>query len=203
MAFDFPKIQSPFIREETIDGYCVVDKINPGYDWVFTDDSVACIEKLDGTNVSVIIRDGRVQSIWNRTTEIPFFNKGKGFIIRGVIEAYDRGYLALPDGQHFGELIGPKVNGNCHRLTEHLWVPFQTYGMNHLRYKTWGKYPKNFESISSWLENDIFSLFGAKRGYYADDALFPEGVVFHHPDGRMAKLRRDMFPWFEGNRHNA
>ena len=30
---------------------------------------------------------------------------------------------------------------------------------------------------------------------------FVEGIVFTHPDGRMAKLRKDMFPWFVGRRH--
>ena len=32
---------------------------------------------------------------------------------------------------------------------------------------------------------------------------FVEGIVFTHPDGRMAKLRRDMFDWYEGRRHNG
>jgi hypothetical protein len=30
---------------------------------------------------------------------------------------------------------------------------------------------------------------------------FVEGVVFTHPDGRMAKLRKDMFDWYKGTRH--
>jgi len=30
---------------------------------------------------------------------------------------------------------------------------------------------------------------------------FVEGIVFTHPDGRMAKLRCDMFDWFKGRRH--
>lgn len=32
---------------------------------------------------------------------------------------------------------------------------------------------------------------------------FVEGIVFTHPDGRMATLRRDMFDWYEGRRHNG
>ena len=32
---------------------------------------------------------------------------------------------------------------------------------------------------------------------------FCEGVVFTHPDGRMAKLRKDMFPWYTGKRHGG
>ena len=31
-----------------------------------------------------------------------------------------------------------------------------------------------------------------------------EGLVFYHPDGkRMAKLRRDMFDWYKGDRHKS
>ena len=32
---------------------------------------------------------------------------------------------------------------------------------------------------------------------------FVEGVVFTHPDGRFAKLRRDMFSWYKEERHNV
>ena len=30
---------------------------------------------------------------------------------------------------------------------------------------------------------------------------FAEGVVFYSQEGRMAKLRRDMFDWFKGRSH--
>jgi hypothetical protein len=31
--------------------------------------------------------------------------------------------------------------------------------------------------------------------------VLAEGLVFCHPDGRMAKLRRDMFDWYKVPRH--
>lgn len=37
-----------------------------------------------------------------------------------------------------------------------------------------------------------------KDGHYIG---FVEGIVFTHPDGRFAKLRKDMFPWFSGPRY--
>ena len=40
---DMPKLESPFIREMKGNDYIVIDKINPGYDWVFEDDSVTAI----------------------------------------------------------------------------------------------------------------------------------------------------------------
>ena len=115
---DMPKLESPFVRVVTPNGdYIVTDKITEGYEWVFTDDSVMALEKLHGTNVSIIIEDGVIKSVWNRTERIPFFNKGKSFIIEGIIESFKRGYMdLLEDGQYFGELIGEKVNGNPYRI---------------------------------------------------------------------------------------
>jgi hypothetical protein len=210
---DMRKIECPFKRVLQPNGdYIVTPEINPEYEWVFTDETVLAIEKLHGTNVSILIQDGIITSAWNRTERIPFFNKGKKFIIEGLLNSFERGYMEfLPDGQHFGELLGPKVNGNPYKLKEHLWIPFSTVCQNHLRYKSWGKYPKDFNTISEWFK-DLMPLYallsgsgtqiqlpdGTKTGKYDG---FVEGIVFTHPDGRMAKLRRDMFDWFKGNRH--
>lgn len=196
---DFPKIESPFIRKVLDNGdYIVTPEINKGYEWVFTDDKVTAVEKLHGTNVSILIQDGIITSIWNRTERIPFFNKGKAHIIQGILESYQRGYMEfLEDGQHFGGLIGLKVNGNPYKLDQHIWIPFKTYGQEHLKYKSWGKYPKDFETISNWFK-ELQPLYMMKKGIKEG---FVEGIVFTHPDGRMAKLRRDMFEWFTGTKH--
>ena len=198
---DMPKLESPFVRE-LIDGqYVVTDKIAEGYDWVFTDETVRAVEKLHGTNVSIQMEEGTVKSIWNRTERIPFFNKGKQHIVLGVMESYTRGYMEfLEDGQYFGELIGEKVNGNPYNITGHLWVPFKTYAWEHLHYKSWGKYPKDFSTISEWFK-ELMPLYTLKIHGKEYDKHFVEGVVFTHPDGRMAKLRKDMFPWYGGKRH--
>lgn len=108
----------------------------------------------------------------------------------------------LEDGQHFGELIGPKVNGNPYKLKEHLWIPFSTFSQKHLRYKIWGKYPKNFEIISDWFK-ELIPLYACMvQGEEGRKNGFVEGIVFTNLDGRMAKLRKDMFGWFKGERHN-
>ena len=77
------------------------------------------------------------------------------------------------------ELIGPKVQNNPYGLTHHvLWYHgLKTRTVNS---DTYGNIPRNFDGLRSWfVQNEI------------------EGVVWHHPDGRMCKIkRRDFgFPW--------
>ena len=191
---DFPKLESPFVRKEINGDYIVTPEINPDCKWVFEDESVLAVEKLHGTNVSLVIEDKVITSIYNRTERIPFFNKGKIWIVEGVIEAFKRGYCDLPDGQHFGELIGPRVNGNPYNLDKPVWIPFATYAKNHLAYKSWGKYPKDFETISNWFKELMPLYYWRKHGREAPNP-YVEGAVFTHPDGRMCKLRKDMFSW--------
>ena len=201
-----PKLESPFVRKEIDGNYIVTDEINPGYEWVFEDDTVMAIEKLHGTNVSIQIENGIIVGVWNRTERIPFFNKGKQHIIMGILNSHGKGYTEfLGDGQHFGELIGPKVNGNPYKLKEHIWIPFESYGQKHLSYTCWGKYPKTFESIREWFK-ELMPLYCLRiHGKLSEEEPqhFVEGIVFTHPDGRMAKLRRDMFDWFGGKRHGG
>ena len=189
---DFPKIECPFIRKEINGKYVVTPEIAEGMEWVFEDESVQAIEKLDGTNVSIIIVEGTVTAVFNRTERIPFITKGKKWIIEGLLNSKERGYLELlGDGQHFGELIGEKVNGNPYEIEEHLWIPFSTFCQKHLRYKSWGRYPKDFKTISEWFK-ELLPLYSLMKG---NKEGFVEGIVFTHPDGKMAKLRVDMFSW--------
>lgn len=203
---DMPKLESPYVRKINEKGdYVVTPEITPGAEWVFngSPEEVLATEKLDGTDVSIVIENGMITSVWNRTERIPFFNKGKHFIVEGVYEAYLRGYCELPDGQYFGEVIGPKLNGNPYKLEKHLWVPFETYCRDKLSYESFHKYPKTFEGLNKWFlteidEGGIFSLFMRKRGIKQK----PEGIVFHNiKTGQMYKLRLDMLPDYKGTRH--
>jgi len=194
---DIQKMESPFVRKIINNRYVVTPEINPDYSWVFENPNVKCVEKLDGSNMAIVIEQGKITRIFNRKTEIPFFNKDKVHLIMGILESFGRGYTNFTDGQYFGELIGPKLQGNPYKLDKHVWIPFESYAKNHLAYKSWGKYPKDFETISNWFKNDLFSLY--HRRLYGT-IVKPEGVVFYHPDGRFAKLRVDMFLWYNGKK---
>ncbi|EQB65172.1 MAG: hypothetical protein AMDU3_IPLC00003G0024 [Thermoplasmatales archaeon I-plasma] len=196
---DMPKLESPFVRKMINGKFLVTSEVAPGYEWVFADPATIATEKLDGTDVSIVIEDGTVTSIWNRTYRIPFINKERRFIIDAVLESYDRGYCMLPDGQWFGEVIGKDVQGNPYGIDYTMWLPFNTYVRDKLSYNSWGKYPKTYESIRSWFQDGPISLFMLQHGI--KDKL-AEGIVFHNPrTEQMAKLRRDMFDFYAGSRH--
>lgn len=202
---DMPKLHSPFVREENDQGhYVVVDEVAEGYEWVFEDgEDVIAVEKLDGTNVSIVLQNGVVAEVFNRSNRIPFINKDKPYIIEGIQNAWARGYIdQLPaNGQFFGELVGPDTGRNSYGLEEHLWIPFRSYAQRKLFYESWGKYPTTFDAISTWFQEGPLPLFFQLwHGCGFDEAVgkngYAEGIIFTHADGRMAKLRRDMFPWY-------
>jgi len=210
-ATDMPKIHSPFKRHENSEGeYVVYNEVNEGYEWVFEEaEKVMAVEKLHGTNVSIIVENGQITGLFNRKNRIPRFpeNKQHQYIKEGVMNAVNKGYTNLKDGQWFGEVVGPKFHNNPYNLEQHIWIPFQRYAQKHLKYKSYGEYGTDFDSISEWFKNGLFSLFYSKQHgtdletASVSNGTFCEGVMFTHPDGRMAKLRRDMFEWYEGERH--
>lgn len=204
---DFQKIKSPFKRVHNERGeYVVTPEVEEGYEWIF-EDNVRAVDKLHGTNICVNFQNARVVAVDNRTTRIlqepiEIHTKNEGIRSRfllGILHAAERGWLdEFVDARVFGELIGPAINTNLHEVHHPLFVPF-SYLYDRCHWKSWirNKYPKNFESISEWFKtlNSLFTERVFKKHILA------EGLVFCHPDGRMAKLRRDMFDWYEGPRH--
>lgn len=69
-----------------------------------------------------------------------------------------------PDGTY--ELCGPKVQGNPEGFEVHVLVP-------HSDATQYDSVPRTFDGIKSFL-----------------DGMDIEGLVFHHPDGRMAKIKK-------------
>lgn len=206
----FPKLESPFVREENDKGeYLVTDTVKEDYEWVFEDENVRAVEKLDGENIAVYVdEEGSVENIFTREGHEAeaFGDPTMSYIVKGVLDAYERGWIDdLDNGElHYGELIGPQAQGNPYDWNEHMWVPFE-YLYENVYFETWGEYPKTYDVISGWFENNLPPLFYSRfhnvpLSETPEDAHV-EGIVFTHADGRKAKLRRDMFDWYEGDRH--
>lgn len=71
----------------------------------------------------------------------------------------------LPDGTY--ELCGPKMGKNLERLDGYKLLPHGNVTLD---------VPRDFGGIREWLAANVL-----------------EGVVWHHPDGRMAKIKRRDF----------
>ncbi len=176
------KIPTVFERDWDGDRSRVVDKISNGCEWWLQGEGVAR-QKIDGACCAVI--DG---VLWKRRE----IKKGKaepgGFKLIGTDDTTGKrvGWAPVGDGpedvyfieawnafdgprdEGSYELIGPKVQGNLeHEETHRLVSHADTYVFA-------GKDapPRSFAGVQEWFEDrDI------------------EGVVWHHPDGRMCKLK--------------
>ena len=219
---DFPKIQCPFIRQTfKIDRsqwkrhrsrlqlrepevYLAVDRVNPGYEWVFDDPDTIAVEKLDGTNVKILTEKGRLVAVQNRLNVIDPLQvmKGKTFIIEGIFQAIGKGYVH-EEGEQAGEVIGPKLQGNPYQLAVHEWYPFER-SLTGLSYRSFHEHERTFDNWSAWFKDYLISRYYTKRfkKSHAKETVMAEGVVFYNMKRKeqkkrwMAKLRRDMFDWF-------
>lgn len=225
----FPKIESPFKRHENAaNEYVVYDEWNVDPSW-FKGSTIA-VEKLDGTNCAVWLDDSVgpwVTDVFTRMGDKsmnyvhPFpHDTNKLRIARAVQNSVAEGYFdGLQSGYHYGEVIGPKIQGNPHEVDEHLFIPFE-WARDNLRYESWGEYGQDFDDLSEWFKDGLFSLFHTHyHGVGLDEAsvsngAFCEGIMFtdrtvplsytyeEQPEAdHFAKLRRDMFDWYTGRRH--
>ncbi len=214
---DFPKLHCPFIRKDfkvdrddwnkhgrklmlrRPEAYLVVNEINPGYEWVFDDPDTIAVEKLDGSNVKLKTKKGRLIGLQNRKNIIDPLQiiKGKGFLLEGVFQSIGKGYVEQ-SGEQAGELIGPKLQANPYKMVTHLWYPF-TKTIAHLKYRSFHEHDRTFDNWSMWFKDYLVSRFATKRG---NKDIMAEGVIFYNlkrkAEGKlhMAKLRRDMYKWY-------
>lgn len=81
-------------------------------------------------------------------------------------EAFGDSTRNWPDGTY--ELIGPKIQGNPERSDKHILVPHGSVALHDV--------PRDFVGLRLYLaEHDV------------------EGIVWHHPDGRMVKVKAKDF----------
>ncbi|MDF1548730.1 MAG: hypothetical protein P1P88_12980, partial [Bacteroidales bacterium] len=86
------------------------------------------------------------------------------------------------------------------------WVPFDR-AINTLVYRSFHEHERNYDNWSNWFKDYLFSRYFTKRASKLgiDEKVMAEGVVFYNlkrkAQGKtyMAKLRRNMFPWFYSN----
>ena len=168
------KIASLFQRNDDTD-HLVRDELVSGAEWVALGEGVAT-QKWDGT--CCLVRSGRLyrrHEVKPGKTTPPWFeaveqDERTGAVIGWIPvgdspqdqwhrDAFD---ATLPDGTY--ELCGPKVQGNPEGLPQH--------GL--LRH-------------GAIVLEDAPRTFAALKTYFATHPI--EGIVWHHPDGRMVKIK--------------
>lgn len=191
------KIPSLFCRNYDGD-HLVRDEVVPGCEWVSAGEGIAT-RKWDGT--ACLFQGGKLYKRYDAKNGKP---APEGFLpaqaadpVTGhwpgwllvnpekpedrwhveVISAVDaitgsQRYLALPDGTY--ELCGPKINGNHEKLEKHTLIPHGRHPVDA---------PRAFAPLREWLAANEM-----------------EGVVWHHSDGRMCKIKRRDFGLLWGSR---
>lgn len=176
------KIPTIFVRDMSKQPALVTAEWRPDCLWVRDGEGTATI-KLDGT--CCMVRDGKLYkrrevkpgqpepADFERADFDEETGKTVGWVPVGTgdpdsryhIEAFLRSH-DLPDGTY--ELMGPKVQGNKSQYGEHVLERHGTYVLDYV--------PRDFGSLRDWLQTQNI-----------------EGVVWHHPDGRAAKIKRRDF----------
>lgn len=176
------KIPTLFERDWNGDRSRVLDRPHPDCGWVFAGEGHATL-KIDGT--SCLLRAGallkRRELRKGETAPAGFESLGTdpetGKMVGwvpvgdGPEDRWHREGLAAladrSDGTY--ELVGPKVQGNPEKRAGHELVRHADLGIEE-------SVPRDFTGLRAWLEDRDL-----------------EGLVFHHPDGRMAKIKKRDF----------
>jgi len=180
------KIPSIFMRDFEGNPALVTSNHEPKCDWVFKGEGVPT-RKHDGT--SCLVRDGKLLKRYDAKggkpapagfepcqDPDPATGHWPGWVPVGpddkwhVWTFYVLHGGKLADGTY--ELCGPKLQGNPERYSDHLMI---LHGSEVLP--------------------DMVRTFEVIKGYLTMCVI--EGLVFHHPDGRMGKIKRTDFglPW--------
>lgn len=163
------KIDTMYPRDESKRGHPVMPPVKPQCAWVEAGEGLATM-KLDGTNVK--IENGQLlkrQKPKDRDYDDAAYVAADRQADRWLFEGFD----ALQDkADGIYEALGPRIQGNTCGYPSHILVSV----VPPQRSLMIGSVPRDFDALRSWLGEHEY-----------------EGVVFHHPDGRMAKIKRRDF----------
>lgn len=179
------KLISLFKRDFGQPGHPMTREVNPGAEWVINGEGIAT-RKFDGTCCLIDPEDGLLYKRYDakggkkppegfRPAQDPdpptghwpgWLPVGDGPQDRWHREGYNN-LVSLVQFPEIGtyELCGPKIGTNPEGLTQHELIK---HGCE--EYIT---FPRSYDEIESWFK------------YYP----YIEGIVWHHPDGRMVKIK--------------
>jgi hypothetical protein len=180
------KIHSVFVRDWKNKECPAAREVEEGLEWVIDGEGTATV-KWDGS--ACLVKDGAFYKRlhwkekkgpappgWLHWSFDPEQRSGHGWFTvaagnddRWHREAWESSPHPVPDGTY--ELMGPKLQKNPESLSIHMLFRHGDKVVD---------VPRDYDGIRNWLSGHRV-----------------EGVVFHHADGRMAKVKRKDFgiPW--------
>ena len=161
----------------------------------FDFETAIATEKLDGTNIRVTVRNGGVVRVEKRKNPTKL-EKQKGILNPWYVDADEYAtqdkwifdavkntdLSKVPDGEWPAEAIGKNIQGNPLNLEGNQIFIFSLPSWR--KKITLNNVPTTFEGIKDYLSTQK-SLIG-------NDCLM-EGIVWHHPNGEMVKIKRKDF----------
>jgi hypothetical protein len=180
---------STLFKKDPNDLSRVINEINPENEWVF-DEGVKATRKFDGAACAIVngqlykrydvkkgksVPDGAIPcqepdaitGHWPHWLKCDENKPEDKYFIEGLdMVRYHKLQSSIPDGTY--ELVGPKVQGNPERFDSQYLVRHGEHVIHLLSF--------DWDTIKIYLENENV-----------------EGIVFHHPDGRMCKIRKSDF----------
>lgn len=164
------KIPTMYSRDESLRGHPVKAGVKPECAWVEAGEGLPT-RKLDGVNVK--IEGGKLYK--RQKPKVGDYDEA-AYVEARRDDPSDRyiweGFDALPlklDGIY--EAVGPKIQANPDEFPSHMLIRVVPPDMSVL---TLASQPtRTFEGLRAWLGLNAV-----------------EGIVFHHPDGRLAKIKR-------------
>jgi hypothetical protein len=162
----------------------VRDEVTPGAEWVINGEGAAT-RKWDGT--CCMMKDGVLYKRYDAKNgktppdgfipaqePDPITGHWPGWVKVGIgkedkwhLEAWDNTAASVIVGNGTYELVGPKINSNKDGFEKHFLIKHGSDVTNA---------PRTFAGLKEW---------------FADVNI--EGVVWHHPDGRMVKIKKKDF----------
>lgn len=179
----------PTIFERDWEGnHAVIDKyiIHPS----FMAESKAT-EKIDGMNVRLTVRNFTIVRLEKRRNPDKI-QKAKGITDPWYVDATEgdpqdkflwaaarnTDLTIMLDGEWSGEAVGPNIQGNPLNLEKNIVMIF-TLNQAPL----FNNVPNDYEGLKAWLP--------LQESKYGKGKI--EGIVWHHPSGRMAKIKTKDF----------
>ena len=151
-------------------------------------------EKLDGTNIRVTVRNHTVVRVEKRRNPTKI-EKHKGIKDPWYTDAYETepsdkhifnavkgtDFTTIPDGEWSAEALGEKIQGNPLNLAGNKLYLFSCYAEEVFIFED---APTTYDELKEWLPK--------QKSKYGNDCGI-EGIVWHHPSGRMAKIKTKDF----------